>query len=312
MANTTNQGWSKPTVGGSEDTWGATINTTLDAIDTLVGPVTAAEIAKLDGLTSSTAELNKLTGVTSTPTELNLVAGLTASTAELNHVTGVTSAIQTQINTLTSGKQSVDATLTALSGLATGANKVPYSTGVDTFGQLDLKDEDNMVSDSATAVPSQQSVKAYVDAVPRGLDFQTPVATTSGTFVDFDSIPSTVTQINVYFIDYKASPNVRVQLKVGGTAVTTGYASSSGTSGAESSVTDGFFIYSTSSSQFHRGMMTIHKPASGIWVESHSIGLGGADANGGGTISGLGTVDGIRIKCSSGSFVAGQVSVSWQ
>jgi hypothetical protein len=65
MANTTNQGWSKPTVGGSEDTWGATINTTLDAIDTLVGPVTAAEIAKLDGLTSSTAELNHVTGVTS-------------------------------------------------------------------------------------------------------------------------------------------------------------------------------------------------------------------------------------------------------
>jgi hypothetical protein len=174
MANTTNQGWSKPTVGGSEDTWGATINTTLDAIDTLVGPVTAAEIAKLDGLTSSTAELNKLTGVTSTPTELNLVAGLTASTAELNYATGVTSAIQTQINTLTSGKQSVDATLTALSGLATGANKVPYSTGVDTFGQLDLKDEDNMASDSATAVPSQQSVKAYVDA-------SSPITTTSGT-----------------------------------------------------------------------------------------------------------------------------------
>ena len=65
MANTTNQGWSKPTVGGSEDTWGATINTTLDAIDTLVGPVTAAEIAKLDGLTSSTAELNFVTNVTS-------------------------------------------------------------------------------------------------------------------------------------------------------------------------------------------------------------------------------------------------------
>lgn len=165
MANTTNQGWAKPTVGGSEDTWGATINTALDAIDTLVGSVTAAQIAKLDGLTSSTAELNKLTGVTSTPTELNLVAGLTTTAAELTHVTGVTSAIQAQIDTLTSGKQSVDATLTALAGLATGANKIPYSTDTDTFGQLDLKDEDDMVSDSATAVPSQQSVKAYVDAI---------------------------------------------------------------------------------------------------------------------------------------------------
>tara|TARA_R110000868_G_scaffold19931_2_gene85011 strand:+ start:369 stop:815 length:447 start_codon:yes stop_codon:yes gene_type:complete len=86
MANTTNQGWAKPTIGGSEDTWGATWNTALDAIDTLVGPVTAAEIAKLDGLTASTVELNKLTGATST-------------TAELNFVTGVTSSIQTQIDT---------------------------------------------------------------------------------------------------------------------------------------------------------------------------------------------------------------------
>ena len=81
MANTTNQGWSKPTVGGSEDTWGATINTTLDAIDTLVGPITAAEIAKLDGMTTSKVELN--------------------------HVTGVTSAIQTQINTLTTSVSNV-------------------------------------------------------------------------------------------------------------------------------------------------------------------------------------------------------------
>ena len=33
-----------------------------------------------------------------------------------------------------------------------------------TFAQLGLKDEDNMASNSATHAPSQQSVKAYVDA----------------------------------------------------------------------------------------------------------------------------------------------------
>ena len=114
MANTTNQGWAKPTVGGSEDTWGTTWNTALDAIDTLVGPVTAAEIAKLDGLTASTSELNILSGVTATTSELNILDGVlatavelnildgvTATTAEVNYVVGVTSAIQTQLNVLT-------------------------------------------------------------------------------------------------------------------------------------------------------------------------------------------------------------------
>lgn len=65
MANTTNQGWGKPTIGGSEDTWGQTVNDAIDAIDTLVGSVTAAEVAKLDGLTATTDELNYSAGVTS-------------------------------------------------------------------------------------------------------------------------------------------------------------------------------------------------------------------------------------------------------
>lgn len=72
------------------------------------------------------------------------------------------------VNLLKTGldtKQPLDATLTALAGLSTGANKVPYSTGTDTFGQLDFKDEDDMSSASDTAVPSQQSTKAYNDQV---------------------------------------------------------------------------------------------------------------------------------------------------
>lgn len=173
MADTTNQGWTKPTIGGSEDTWGATINEALDAIDTLVGPVTAAEISVLDGLTATTAELNKLDGVTATTAELNKLDGVTATTAELNYVDGVTSSIQSQIDTLTSSKQAADATLTGLAGLATGSNKIPYSTGTNTFSQLTFRDEDNMSSNSSTSIPSQQSVKAYVDA-------SSPITTTSG------------------------------------------------------------------------------------------------------------------------------------
>ena len=54
-----------------------------------------------------------------------------------------------------------DAEKTKLSGIATSANNYSISS--------DLLDEDNMATNSATKVPSQQSVKAYVDANGGGI-----------------------------------------------------------------------------------------------------------------------------------------------
>ena len=118
---------------------------------------TATELNILDGVTSSTAELNILDGVTSTTAELNILDGVTSTTAELNILDGVTSTTA-ELNIL-DGVTSTAAELNILDGVTSTAAELNILDGVTAF-----VDEDNMSSNSATSIPSQQSVKAYVDA----------------------------------------------------------------------------------------------------------------------------------------------------
>lgn len=62
-----------------------------------------------------------------------------------------------------SAYQPIDATLTALAGLLTGANKIPYSTGTDTFSQLDLDTDGTLNANSDIKIATQKAVKTYMD-----------------------------------------------------------------------------------------------------------------------------------------------------
>ena len=149
---------------------------------------TAAELNIMDGVTATTAELNILDGVTSTTAELNILDGVTSTTAELNILDGVT-ATTAELN-LTDGGSTVGTTAVAGGdGLLTNDNGTMRQTSVDTFDTYlaqstktltnktltsavlngtisgtSIKDEDNMASNSATHIATQQSIKAYVDA----------------------------------------------------------------------------------------------------------------------------------------------------
>jgi hypothetical protein len=68
---TVNYSWNLPTVGGSEDTWGTSLNANWTDLDTLLGGVSQTEFAILDGATVTTAELNILDGATVTTAEIN-------------------------------------------------------------------------------------------------------------------------------------------------------------------------------------------------------------------------------------------------
>lgn len=131
----------KPTIGGSEDSWGLTINTALDDIVdglngvTTVAPnltegswqiggvavtSTAAELNILDGATVTTAEINVLDGVTASAAEINVLDGVTASTAEINYLGGATSSIQGQIDSIVASGGAGDGTITLSAGSGIG------------------------------------------------------------------------------------------------------------------------------------------------------------------------------------------------
>lgn len=117
----------KPTVGGSEDSWGDTNNNALDAIVTEINSnadgtnattpnftegswqiggtavtSSAAELNVLDGISAnlSAAELSILDGVTATTTQINILDGATVTTAELNALasSGINQSRMTELN----------------------------------------------------------------------------------------------------------------------------------------------------------------------------------------------------------------------
>lgn len=101
-----------------------------------------------------------------TAAEVKTILGLVKADVGLGSVDNTTDAgkpVSSATQTALNNKQALDATLTALAGWANGVSKIPYTTATDVVASLDFKDEDDMVSDSATALPSQQSTKAYAD-----------------------------------------------------------------------------------------------------------------------------------------------------
>lgn len=128
MADTTNYGWTKPTVGGSEDQWGTITNTIFDQIDTLLGGTSAAEFAVLDGVTASTAELNFVDGVTSNiQTQIDAKAATASPT-----FTGTATMPTASVTTVDFG----DWTITETSGVLNFSTNGVKKMSLDASGNL--------------------------------------------------------------------------------------------------------------------------------------------------------------------------------
>ncbi len=152
---------------------------------------TAAELNIMDGVTATTAELNIMDGVTTTAAEINLIDGDTsrgttavasgdgilindAGTMRMTNVDTVSTYFASHNvgggNIVTTGALNSGSITSGFGAIDNGSSAIT-TTGTVTYGSLSdgtititaFVDEDGMDSNSATLVPTQQSVKAYVD-----------------------------------------------------------------------------------------------------------------------------------------------------
>ena len=184
--------------------------------------------------------------------------------------------------------------------------------------EVSILDEDDMVSDSATAVPTQQSVKAYTDTkVAAVITRGTAVATTSGTSVDFTSIPSTVKRITVMFdaVSNSGGDEYIIQIGDAGGVETTAYVSQSSDRGGDQTATNGFIISRGNlSSSVNYGTIIINNFSGNIWSSFGNLSRGSTVASSTGSKTLSATLDRISITTTGGvnTFDAGSVNIMYE
>lgn len=134
--------------------------------------VYASEAVKLQVVTADDAAVP---GFPSDYWHITPSRGVTASQMAFSPITGnaatdVQEAIANNTTALDS-KQASDAQLSAIAALTPTAGSLVKFTGVDAAELVPLLDQDDMADDDANGIPTQQSVKAFVEG-------RTPLATT--------------------------------------------------------------------------------------------------------------------------------------
>ena len=147
----------------------------------------------------------------------------------------------------------------------------------------------------------------------------TAVASTSGTSIDFTSIPSWVKRITVNFVGVSTNGTSNYQVQIGASSFTTsGYlgASTDGPVLTSTAFTTGFGIRTASASAIIHGAMVINLVTGNTWVAAGTLARsdGAAFISSAGSLALGGTLDRVRITTVNGTdtFDAGSINILYE
>jgi len=164
-------------------------------------------------------------------------------------------------------------------------------------------------TDNARHMTPKTTKEAILEFAQPGRTAVGPVASTSGTAINFNSLPVDITKIEICFykVSLSGSNNFLIQLSTGTTYKTADYESSSGNDFTTPDSSSGFIVRASSGSSTRSGIVTLLRiPGTNKWVEEHGV----SPNSGGGGVDLGGELDGVRIIPSGGNtFDNGEIAL---
>ncbi|MBN1839776.1 MAG: hypothetical protein JW802_07010 [Campylobacterales bacterium] len=236
--------------------------------------------------------------------DITINASFADGTLTINSIQGLATALN--------GKQASDATLTALANVTTSANKLIYATGSDAFALCTLTPYARtlLATLNAKEIKEALEVRTLFDSVEA-----------SGTYFDFDNIPSWANKITIILnaVSTNGSNGVLIQFKTAQGIEVTGYFGS--TVSIDSNLnthaySTGFLNITSNSTMVKRSVMEFFRFGENFWIETHT----GSNADSSAAISVVGNgsknlatrLTGIRITTQNATdtFDFGTVSIN--
>jgi hypothetical protein len=185
-------------------------------------------------------------------------------------------------------------------------------------------DTSGAITVSAPAVAGTNTLTLQAATATNSVNtLATAVASTSGTSIDFTSLPSWIKRITVMFSGVSTNGTSNMLVQIGSGSVTTsGYNSAAagcinGVVPAVAVSTAGFLMISDTATDVKNGLFTIVAMGSNLYAASHTM---GGDSTrdvcfwGGGSVTLSGALDRIRLTTVNGTdtFDAGSVNILYE